>query len=110
MKLTFVTKLYQPVFVFAPLAKSFAFNCYQRAHQNFIETNAETYWLFVFTGLTNPWLAVYLGTANIIGRVIYALGYYSAPKNRLYGEIFTLPALFGSLYGVYQTAATILRD
>jgi glutathione S-transferase len=72
------------------------FNCYQRAHQNTLENIPTFLSLLLLGGLFCAKWAAGAGVAWVVGRVVYALGYYTgAPKNRLYG--FAMTKLLGEL-------------
>ena len=62
------------------------FNCYQRAHQNYLEHIPHFLVLLLLSSLYMPKYAAALGALWLVGRTVYALGYYTGnPKNRLYG-------------------------
>ncbi|KAK2156401.1 hypothetical protein LSH36_214g03052 [Paralvinella palmiformis] len=62
------------------------FNCIQRAHQNTLE-NHPTFLFFLLTGgLQYPKCSAVAGLVYVLGRIVYAKGYYSGdPKNKRWG-------------------------
>ena len=50
------------------------FNCYQRAHQNTLETIPFFLTLELIGGLRHPFLAATCGGAFLIARIMYSLG------------------------------------
>ncbi|VDI49580.1 glutathione S-transferase [Mytilus galloprovincialis] len=84
------------------------FNCVQRAHQNTLENYPQFLILLVFAGLTFPKLSAAAGMVWIIGRVFYALGYYSGdPKKRMRG-VFAYAGLLTLLVCSIITALKML--
>lgn len=84
------------------------FNCYQRAHQNTLETYPAVLGLLAMGGLGYPITSSVLGMIWIIGRVVYTVGYFTGePKNRLKGmfHFFAFVGLFITcvVLGVRQT-------
>lgn len=66
------------------------FNCYQRAHQNTLEFIPYFYPTLLTAGLRHPVGAAIAGSIFVVGRVIYALGYYSGdPKKRVPGALIS---------------------
>jgi len=86
------------------------FNCIQRAHQNTLE-GYPTYLMLLFSGGASlPRVASAAGATWILGRVIYALGYYSGnPEKRRRGEAFFLGGLLTLLGCSLHTAGKVLQ-
>eukprot|EP00349_Pseudokeronopsis_sp_Brazil_P000167 CAMPEP_0202958572 /NCGR_PEP_ID=MMETSP1396-20130829/2890_1 /ASSEMBLY_ACC=CAM_ASM_000872 /TAXON_ID= /ORGANISM="Pseudokeronopsis sp., Strain Brazil" /LENGTH=105 /DNA_ID=CAMNT_0049676721 /DNA_START=200 /DNA_END=514 /DNA_ORIENTATION=+ len=64
------------------------FNNAQRIHLNFLEAATPVLLWILIGGLTKPWNTVYLGAANIVGRVLYHLGYsFKGPSGRKMGFV-----------------------
>lgn len=66
------------------------FNCYQRAHQNTLEFVPYFYPALFTAGLRHPIGATVAGSIFAVGRVIYALGYYTGkPEKRVPGAVIS---------------------
>ena len=66
------------------------FNCYQRAHQNTLEFVPYFYPALLTAGLRHPIGAAAAGGVFVLGRIIYALGYYSGePQKRVPGALIS---------------------
>lgn len=75
--------------------KSKQFNCYQRAHQNALETLPFYIVFLLLGGLQHPVAASVAGVVWCLGRVIYAIGYYTGDAGkRAPGSILAFLALF----------------
>ncbi|KAK3904968.1 hypothetical protein C8A05DRAFT_31225 [Staphylotrichum tortipilum] len=67
--------------------KAFAFNCAQRAHNNFTENLTPFLGALLISGLRYPVYAAGLGALWSAGRVMFALGYTSSgPQGRILGS------------------------
>jgi len=66
------------------------FNCYQRAHQNYLENLPLFLALLFLSSLYMPKYAAMCGALWLVARAIYSLGYYTGnPKNRIYGFLIS---------------------
>ncbi|CAH1802300.1 unnamed protein product [Owenia fusiformis] len=64
------------------------FNCVQRAHQNTLESYAGYLFLLSVSGLQYPKISAVAGSTYLLGRILYAKGYYTGdPKNRVFSSI-----------------------
>ena len=59
--------------------------CAQRVHQNNLEFLAVFLPIFLLAGLHEPRTAALAGAVVWVGRMVTALGYWSAPGARIYG-------------------------
>ncbi|KAG9293930.1 hypothetical protein G9A89_019268 [Geosiphon pyriformis] len=67
--------------------KKHTFNCYQRAHQNMLESYPQTLFMLAVGGIRYPIIASIGGLIWIAGRIAYANGYYSGePQKRSHGR------------------------
>jgi len=64
------------------------FNRYQRVHQNNSEIMATFFVMMAIAGVGFPVYATIGGLIWVIGRGVYALGYYSSTEKRIYGGFF----------------------
>ncbi|EJD41999.1 microsomal glutathione S-transferase 3 [Auricularia subglabra TFB-10046 SS5] len=87
-----------------PLAQKF--NCTQRAHMNTLESMPAVILGVLVTGLHYPRAAIFMGAAQLIGRIIYTINYASGdPKKRNRGSLHyvgTLGLLFASTWTAIQ--------
>jgi len=68
-----------------------AFNCYQRAHQNTLENLTMFLAVMLLGGLKYPITSAIGGFIWIVGRLIYALGYYTGnPDKRMWGSVYAI--------------------
>lgn len=76
----------------------------QRVHQNNLEQLPFFYVNLLLAAAASPTTAAIMGTVWVIGRIVYSLGYYSAPSYRVPGAIgssLTLAAL--AIYNIYSS-------
>eukprot|EP01079_Euglenida_sp_SAG-EU17-18_P001429 gene1429-2777_t len=69
---------------------AFAFNCVQRVHQNNCEILPTMLVTTLIGGLIFPALAGALAMLFVVGRAVYAWGYYQEPKKRIYGGFYNI--------------------
>jgi len=87
----------------------YAFNCAQRAHQNYVEQAASIVILILLLGLYAPITAAQTGVVYIVGREIYSYGYRSGgPAGRLVGAIMLdLALVFAFFATMYFSASQV---
>lgn len=71
-----------------------AFNCYQRGHQNALETVAIFIVSLGIASLNYPLIAGLCGIIFSISKIIYAWGYYNGPGGRVFGGLLGYFALW----------------
>jgi len=87
----------------------YLFNCYQRGHQNAIESYSQFIAMLLIGGLKHPLIAAACGIVWCAGRVMYAWGYQTGdPAKRSRGMIHLL-GLLGVLGCSVSFALTLLR-
>ena len=71
----------------------FLFNVGQRIHYHYLENVTSVVLWLLISGLKHPWVAVAFGSAYIIGRIIFHIGYHiKGPKGRFIGFMTTMIA------------------
>ena len=81
---------------------------YVRAHQNTLEHLVlflPGLWLFTFA--VGPIWAAGIGLLWPVGRLLYALGYYRAPEDRITGLLISMPPIYIMVLG--SLIAFVLR-
>ena len=76
----------------------FEFNNVQRIHYNYLESVACVITWLLIAGLAPncTWWATTLGAANLLGRIIYHIGYASkGPKGRVLGFVISFFSAIG---------------
>ncbi|KAK2174479.1 hypothetical protein NP493_799g04000 [Ridgeia piscesae] len=85
------------------------FNCIQRVHQNTLEMYTPFMFVLLIGGLQFPRLCAASGGVYLLGRIIYAKGYYTGdPKKRVRGAFGGI-ALFVMLGATIGTALHMLE-
>merc|ERR1712002_20528 len=84
------------------------FNCYQRAHQNTLENYPQFLVVLFVGGLYNPVVAAVGGLIWCVGRIVYALGYYTGDPKKRVGGSFGYIGLFAMLYCTIRFATALL--
>ncbi|XP_072029309.1 glutathione S-transferase 3, mitochondrial-like [Amphiura filiformis] len=88
--------------------KSIIFNCYQRVHQNTLEGLPHYLVFALIGGLQHPVLVAGSSVVFLLGRIVYALGYYTGdPEKRLRGS-FAYIGLLGMLGSTVSFAIHLL--
>ncbi len=83
------------------------FERYFRAHMNMLENTVFFLPMMVLYAITvSPYWAAIAGIVWIVGRIMYALGYYKNAKKRYLGAPLYVPALLfvtvGAAYGILR--------
>ncbi|XP_012939578.1 microsomal glutathione S-transferase 3 [Aplysia californica] len=88
--------------------KSPEFNCVQRAHQNTLEVYPQFLIFLLLGGLQMPRLSAVFGILFLIGRFMYAQGYYTFdPSKRNRGAIAYI-GFFGLFFNTIYFALNLL--
>ncbi|CAG0918411.1 unnamed protein product [Notodromas monacha] len=66
------------------------FNCYQRAHQNTLETYPQFLAFLLLSGIHAPKMSIAAGTSWLIGRIVYACGYHTGVKTGRSTKVVTV--------------------
>jgi len=86
------------------------FNCYQRGHQNALESYAQILMFLFVGGLKHPRLASGAGVLWCLGRILYAWGYSTGdPSKRSQGAPLQYPGLLILLGTTVSTALSFLK-
>jgi glutathione S-transferase len=86
------------------------FNCYQRAHQNTLESLPFFLILILAAGIRHPYVASGTGAGWILARIIFSIGYYTGtPQRRVPGAILTMLSLV-TLFCTTVSSAGYLLD
>ncbi|KAH7103133.1 microsomal glutathione S-transferase 3, partial [Auriculariales sp. MPI-PUGE-AT-0066] len=87
------------------------FNCAQRAHLNTLEHASEVAMAILITGLKHPKIAVGIGMCNVVGRIIYTLGYSTGdPKKRNRGALHYFATIGSALTATWTAAQLVLES
>ncbi|CAM6068877.1 unnamed protein product [Sphagnum tenellum] len=91
------------------------FNCYQRAHQNTLESYPAFLSLLIVGGFGYPITASVCGAIWVLGRVFYSLGYYTGDPNNRFKGMWNTFGLLGLLitcltFGVRQVLPLYLSS
>jgi glutathione S-transferase len=82
------------------------FNCIQRVHQNTLENYPTYLFLLLVSGMQYPLCTTAAGISYLVGRIVYAKGYYSGdPSKRFPGGLMTHLAELVLLGGVVSFAS-----
>merc|ERR1712187_410749 len=85
------------------------YNCYQRAHQNTLENQPLFLATLTAAALNQPKLAAAAGAAWVVGRFIYANGYFTGnPERRVPGFMISFLAQIVLYYGVVSSAGSLI--
>jgi hypothetical protein len=68
--------------------------CAQRVHQNNMEFLVVFFPMLLIAGLYNPLHTAAAGVVVWLGRLITALGYWSAAEKRMYGGWYHIPEFY----------------
>jgi len=85
------------------------FNCFQRAHQNFLEQYPGMTVMLLLAGLKHPRISAGLFAVWVVGRVLYAIGYSTGnPKNRSWGSPLIITTLLPLFFLSIHTGLTMI--
>lgn len=85
------------------------FNCIQRAHQNTLEMYPGFLLLLMVGGLQHPRVAAVGGVVYLLGRVAFAVGYYTGEPQKRYWGMFGVGGLLALLGSTLSFAAHQLK-
>jgi len=88
--------------------KKHIFNCYQRGHQNALETYSQMLAMLFVGGLKHPIIASSAAIAWSVGRILYAVGYSSGNPNKRHFGAFQHIAMVVLLGTTISTALSSL--
>ncbi|KAI3385382.1 hypothetical protein SNEBB_009852 [Seison nebaliae] len=90
--------------------KSMMFNCFMRAHQSMLEMYPFFLYMHLIGGLVYPISMSISGLIFQLGRIAYALGYYTGePNNRFWGSFGTISYFLYISWFVWMTLHDIMK-
>jgi len=87
------------------------FNCYQRAHHNYLESLAPTITWLLIGGIKYPYISTALGALVFVSRQIYCSGYRKrGPSGRFIGGYVSSAGVVGLFVTAIASSAKILKS
>ncbi|DBA04044.1 TPA: hypothetical protein N0F65_009391 [Lagenidium giganteum] len=74
-----------------------AFNCVQRAHQNFLENMSFFFTLLMTSSIFRPGLAAIAGFIRLLAFIVYIVSYASGDPNKRFRSAFGYVGFFGAI-------------